>query len=668
MITNTQTECLFCNDQTHLLFYMKKLLLYISCFFLSGFGAIAQIQSKKDSLLKLIPLKKDTSLVLLYLDIGDEYEMKLNDYETAKKYFREAGSLSKKTGYKTGEIKFITRYTEILNYQGNYDSSLMLNKYSIGIAGQINDPVLLGKCYANTGNSYMYMNMYNDAIANYIQAKKHFSTDKHSLAILDGILQLLYQKMGRYKEAVEVGEASVDFLRKNNDSAALGRSLNNLGLSYDYLGMYAKAKELLTEALLIGRKTDDENMMAAVLISLTDIGIGTSNWDNTYISNATESLLLHKKLENPEGIAISYRSIGIYHFYKRNFLLALNYIDSSLAVCDLNNLREQKYKSLSSKSSVLDALHRLEEANGCLALSDKIKDSIINDQTREQVISAEKKYETEKKETQIKAQSEIIRQKNILNYVFAISAVVFLLALILAWRNYKHRRKLQQQRITELETEKQLAATEAVLKGEEQERTRLAKDLHDGLGGMLSGIKYSLNSMKENLIMTPDNAQAFERSIDMLDSSIKEMRRVAHNMMPEVLVKYGLDTALREFCYEINQSGVIRVSYHSIGMASSAIDQIMAVTIYRIVQELVNNSIKHAAAENVLVQVHVAEPEKLLTVTVEDDGQGFDTSALALSSGIGWKNIRSRVEFLKGKIDITSEKGNGTSVLIEMGL
>jgi signal transduction histidine kinase len=103
-------------------------------------------------------------------------------------------------------------------------------------------------------------------------------------------------------------------------------------------------------------------------------------------------------------------------------------------------------------------------------------------------------------------------------------------------------------------------------------------------------------------------------------------------------------------------------------MTSAVIDQIMAVTIYRIVQELVNNSIKHATAENVLVQVHFAEPEKLLTVTVEDDGQGFDTSALALSSGIGWKNIRSRVEFLKGKIDITSEKGNGTSVLIEMSV
>ncbi len=89
-----------------------------------------------------------------------------------------------------------------------------------------------------------------------------------------------------------------------------------------------------------------------------------------------------------------------------------------------------------------------------------------------------------------------------------------------------------------MQTEKQLAATEAVLKGEERERTRLAKDLHDGLGGMLSGIKYSFNNMKGSLLMTAHNLQAFDRSIAMLDSSINEMRRIAHNLMPEALVKF----------------------------------------------------------------------------------------------------------------------------------
>jgi signal transduction histidine kinase len=239
------------------------------------------------------------------------------------------------------------------------------------------------------------------------------------------------------------------------------------------------------------------------------------------------------------------------------------------------------------------------------------------------------------------------------------------LALLL-YRNFKQKQKLQQHRISELETLQQLTATEAVLKGEEQERTRLAKDLHDGLGGMLSGIKYSLNTMKGNLIMTPENNQAFERSINMLDSSIQEMRRVAHNMMPEALVKFGLDTALKDFCNDISKSGALQISYQSIGLENEVLEQTTAITIYRIVQELINNTMKHAAAKTAIVQV--TKSVNQFAITVEDDGTGFDTAILKQSGGIGWSNIRNRVEFLKGTLDIQSEKEKGTSVHIELNV
>jgi signal transduction histidine kinase len=273
------------------------------------------------------------------------------------------------------------------------------------------------------------------------------------------------------------------------------------------------------------------------------------------------------------------------------------------------------------------------------------------------------KYETEKKDNQLKLQQATIRQKNTLNYISIGSVAALLIISLLSYRNYRNKQRLQQQRIVELETEKKLTATEAVLKGEEQERTRLAKDLHDGLGGMLSGIKYSFNTMKGNLVMTPDNAQAFERSMDMLDSSIKEMRRVAHNMMPEALVKFGLDTALKDFCNDVNQSGALKVNYQSIGLNEATIDQTTGITIYRIVQELLNNTMKHAAAKNAIVQV--SKIDGVLSVTVEDDGKGFDTSILKQAKGIGWDNIKHRVEFLKGKLDVNSQPEKGTSVHIE---
>ena len=164
--------------------------------------------------------------------------------------------------------------------------------------------------------------------------------------------------------------------------------------------------------------------------------------------------------------------------------------------------------------------------------------------------------------------------------------------------------------------------------------------------------------------MTPENQQAFERSMDMLDSSIKEMRRVAHNMMPEMLVRFGLDTALKDFCSDITQSGALNITYQSINMENVKLDQTVSITIYRIVQELINNTIKHAQAQTAIVQI--TRTDEKLAVTVEDDGVGFDTVILDKSKGAGWSNIQSRVEFLKGTLEVRSDKTNGTSVHIDL--
>jgi two-component system NarL family sensor kinase len=136
--------------------------------------------------------------------------------------------------------------------------------------------------------------------------------------------------------------------------------------------------------------------------------------------------------------------------------------------------------------------------------------------------------------------------------------------------------------------------------------------------------------------------------------------------MPEALVKFGLDTALKDFCNSINQSGALKVAYQSIGLDNEIIDQTTSITIYRIIQELINNTIKHAAATQAIVQL--SKTNGTLSVTVEDDGKGFDPVILQGTKGIGWSNIQSRVDFMKGKMDVQSAPGNGTSVLIELAV
>jgi signal transduction histidine kinase len=195
----------------------------------------------------------------------------------------------------------------------------------------------------------------------------------------------------------------------------------------------------------------------------------------------------------------------------------------------------------------------------------------------------------------------------------------------------------------------------------ETERSRLAKDLHDGLGGLLSGIKLTLIGVADKV--PQENTVLFTKANNQLDTAIREMRRVAHNMMPEALLKFGLGEAIQDYCDGINESNMVKMKYIQIG-SLQGLTQSAEIVLYRIVQELTNNALKHAAAKNIFVQI--TKHPRGITVTVEDDGNGFDTAILHAGKGQGLKNVQSRVEYLKGEYDIKTEKGNGTSINIEI--
>lgn len=295
----------------------------------------------------------------------------------------------------------------------------------------------------------------------------------------------------------------------------------------------------------------------------------------------------------------------------------------------------------------------------------------MNQELAKSIKELELKYESEKKESQIQQlererglQTITIRQKNVLNLALAGLVSIILISGLLLYFNYRQRQLLQQQTIRELQTKQQLMATDAVLKGQEVERSRLAKDLHDGLGGILSGAKFTFDAMKDNMIMTPENQKAFARGMDLLETSIKELRRVSHNMMPESLIKTGLLEAVRDLCTDLQQSNTI--IYQEYGLDNVNFNNTVSITVYRIIQELLNNAIKHAHASEIIVQLSFHD--NLLQLTVEDNGKGFTKEQIASSKGMGWSNIRSRVDYLKGSIDVNSLPGKGTSVTITLSI
>lgn len=233
------------------------------------------------------------------------------------------------------------------------------------------------------------------------------------------------------------------------------------------------------------------------------------------------------------------------------------------------------------------------------------------------------------------------------------TAIVTMIVLLLV-KNYL-RRKLRKQKI---EMEKELAV--------EQERIRMARELHDGLGSMLSGIKHSFNAIKNEIAMSAAQQHQFDYTIDKLDDSIKDLRAVSHTMFSAELLEQGLEAAIKNYCSAVSVTAKIPVAFENIYQQPAALNGEQAFHIFRIVQELIQNVIRHSKASSAIVQLSYTNG--LLAVTVEDNGVGFNPLDIKEYSGIGLKNAESRVKLLHGKMDVQSQEGKGTSVFIEINL
>lgn len=593
----------------------------------------------------------------------------------------------------------------------NYMHEMLRISKKINYTFGIRKGYLTGVLYYGDRSNFAQSFLYADSLKNVLKENK-----KDTLSNDLGLLYLNtgnnYFKMADYQQAIkDYTEAAYIFEKNNNTTQATNTYLNISGV-YELIHDSTKTSEYTLKAYNTASNTNNDRLKAAAILSYVADLLANGNIEEG-ITKLNEALPLLQKIDNPYQWQNYYYYLGEKEFITgkfpnalKQFNISLNYayqnddlhqaagvlkriFECELAIGDLNATKVSLDSLLAISETMGLKMHRKEAYLGYANWYEKkgdwvnathfirkaflLNDSILSEERNNLIAGTELKYQIRNKENEIlrlQAEQQVsflaIRQKNILNYILAGSALAILMIALLSLSNYRKKKKLQLQQINELENENQLLATEAVLKGQEEERSRLAKDLHDGLGGLLTGIKYSFSNMKEHLMLTPENMLHFQRGLDMLDSSIEEMRRVAHNMMPEAMMKYGLRAALKDFCTGINSSGIIKVAYQDYGIEYLNLDQATSVTIYRIIQELLNNSIKHANASKAVVQIN--KEDNTLFITVEDDGKGFDSALLDQATGIGWVNIRNRLRYLKAKVDVQSIQGKGTSVNIEIDL
>ena len=168
--------------------------------------------------------------------------------------------------------------------------------------------------------------------------------------------------------------------------------------------------------------------------------------------------------------------------------------------------------------------------------------------------------------------------------------------------------------------------------------------------------------MKGNFILDEKGKSDFENALEMLDNSVGELRQVAHNLMPEALMKFGLKEALGDLCSSLDNLKDVAFKFRFYG-ENKRLEQTIEIALYRIAQELINNALKHSGASVILVDL--VQDDNRISLTIEDNGTGFDTNKIPEFKGMGLNSLKSRVNALNGVFDITSKPGSGTDVRVE---
>ncbi|MEO8770868.1 MAG: sensor histidine kinase [Ferruginibacter sp.] len=333
-----------------------------------------------------------------------------------------------------------------------------------------------------------------------------------------------------------------------------------------------------------------------------------------------------------------------------------------------SHFRNEVVEAYKISAACYEALHEYETALRYKNIYLTLYDSLSKKEKVDMISRLEIRYRIAEKDKELAIQkltlSDIeskVRNKNLLIIGILLFSLLGI-SIFGLWRNKNiDKQKLQEQNINNLQQKIKIEGLHASISGEEKERTRMARELHDGIGGLLSAAKMNFELLRNKIPV--QNKADFDDGVELLETAGVELRQVANNLMPEMLLQEGLAAAVESFCERMASKSNTCITFQSFGTQKN-IGQLTDLPIYRVLQELIHNIVKHAKAKTALVQINFQDDDGL-SITVEDDGVGISATTSNDTKGMGLKNIKDRIKELGGKIDIQSSAGKGTGFYIE---
>lgn len=648
--------------------FLKKTSFFLFSFFFLSI-AFAQDVHLIDSLSVVLKnAKADTLRIKLLNDISWQY--KLSDLKKSFQLADEAQKLSEKINYKEGIAKGYILHGVYNTIAGNYAAALESYEKCKVIREGLHDSTGIAAVFHDIGTVHMYQGNYDkalDYLLKSLRIEERFGDKQH---IGEGYLNVgdVYSNMKKFDQALYYYFKYIELNKGYGKLDALADIQNNIGNVYAQKEQNDSALFYLNEGLKTARGNGNKDAIANCLSGLAKVYFNTKKFDQS-MDYYKQALAIHEELGFKEAITNSLNNISNVYVEIENFKKGIEYADRSL----------QLSKEIGAKQSITNAYLLLAQAYS--GLNDYKKaydyfedynlynDSLVNEKSSRQIAEMQTRFETEKKDHENKLLSEsnkikdltIEKNKTERNILFASIFFILLLSYLLYSRYRLKQKELLQ---AEILKERELRS-KAVIEAEEQERLRIAKDLHDGIGQTLSAAKMNMSNLESGInSFNEEQHMMMQNAIELIDESVKEVRSVSHNMMPNALLKTGLAKAVRDFINKLNTQ-TLRIDLQIVGL-HERLDNTIETVLYRVIQENVSNIIRHSKASHVNLQLIRHDNE--ITVMIEDNGVGFDVNKVNEFDGIGLKNIQSRVAYLNGSVIFDSVPGKGTTTTIEIPL
>jgi len=547
------------------------------------------------------------------------------------------------------------------------------NNYSkiISFAGAAYQQATAHKEYALAGESALMLGAgnylagnYKEALRLYFESEKIYNTinDKAGLARLYSEMCVFYVKNKAFDKADSVSKKAIAYSIATKDISQLATSVNNRGLMFMDEGKTDSAITSFRSSYSLYKKLKDKIGMAYSLDYLSSELSEKGLYTNA-LQAMNESKQLREGTGDKTGEAIAVNNIGELYLKEKKPAEAAPYFMDAIAKAHALNYPDLEIYGYNMLAQTRQQQGKFKEAYEAQEKYVELNQKFEEAKNTKALQELQTRYETNKKEAQnklLKAQNnaQLIKLSRNRLGIYALMATI-VLGAFLFYLLYNRFKLKQQARFNEAMLVEQHLRSEGMMEAEENERRRLAMELHDGVGQMLSAARRKVELSNRN--------GAEEDALKMLDDSIAELRGISHNMVPPSVLNKNLEQAIRELIGRMNKKGSIAITMDWVNTDGLELDRTTTLMLYRSMQEIITNIFRHARATTVHIELvnHGAD----LTLMIYDDGVGFDKEKLfQTGKGLGLKNIQSRVAYIGGSLQIDTMPSKGVTYTIEIPL